>query len=134
MRRPWDKNKNIFKKSLNILKEEDGLIISGPWARIFMIIMFVAAIICFVVGYTTAGVWIIFWLIVSIIWSLISYGIEKRREAKYTKEVIDKTVNGTEDSSKDLEKSSENNNIYCPYCGTELPSDAKFCKSCGKKI
>lgn len=129
-----NKNQHIFKKVLNTLRKEDGLIIRGPWARIFMIIMLIAAIVCFLVGYITAGTWITFWLIVSVIWSLISYGIEKRREAKYKKEEIDKKVNYIEKNNKDLRKSSDNSNIYCPYCGAELPNDAKFCKSCGKKI
>ena len=24
--------------------------------------------------------------------------------------------------------------VYCPYCGTENPSEAKFCRRCGRKL
>jgi len=24
--------------------------------------------------------------------------------------------------------------VYCPYCGTENPSEARFCRKCGRKL
>lgn len=27
----------------------------------------------------------------------------------------------------------EDNNIYCKHCGSEIDSDSKFCKKCGKE-
>ena len=40
-------------------------------------------------------------------------------------------IENTKEENKELPIS---NNIYCPYCGVELPIKAKFCKNCGKEI
>lgn len=40
-----------------------------------------------------------------------------------------------EDSTiKEPKNTSRNDKIYCPFCRTELPSNAKYCKHCGEEI
>jgi ribosomal protein L40E len=34
---------------------------------------------------------------------------------------------------EEVKESDENENIFCMHCGTQLPTDAVFCKKCGKK-
>lgn len=36
--------------------------------------------------------------------------------------------------AKSVEESSRSTAMHCSDCGTELDSDAKFCRKCGKKI
>lgn len=36
--------------------------------------------------------------------------------------------------AKSVEESSRSTIMHCSGCGTELDSDAKFCRKCGKKI
>ena len=53
------------------------------------------------------------------------------RKAERFGERIEKEV---KEFVKSVEQSSHSKAKYCPDCMTELDSDAKFCRKCGKKI
>ena len=57
--------------------------------------------------------------------------------------MLKETANKTADINKDAVKTiahsvkegfSDENTIYCKYCGTPIDSDSTFCKNCGKKL
>lgn len=58
-------------------------------------------------------------------------------------EMLRDTANKTADINKDAVRTiahsikegfSENDTVYCKYCGAEIDRDSKFCKECGKEI
>lgn len=55
------------------------------------------------------------------------------------KSIYDDMANATKDSTtahfKAIKKGlTEDDTMYCKYCGTEIPKDSKFCKNCGKEL
>lgn len=38
------------------------------------------------------------------------------------------------DVKRDVKKTEKEKELFCPNCGSKLPSDALFCKQCGSKI
>ena len=55
------------------------------------------------------------------------------------KSIYDDMANATKDGTtthfKAIKKGlTEDDTMYCKYCGTEIPKDSKFCKNCGKEL
>lgn len=55
------------------------------------------------------------------------------------KETADKTANIKKDAVKTIAHSikegfSDDDTIYCKYCGAQIDEDSKFCKNCGKEL
>ena len=58
-------------------------------------------------------------------------------------EILRQSANKTADINKDAIKTmarsvkegfTDDNSVYCKYCGTQVDADSKFCKKCGKEI
>lgn len=48
--------------------------------------------------------------------------------------MADATKDGVEITARAIKKGfTEEEGIYCKYCGSKIDSDSKFCKKCGKK-
>lgn len=48
--------------------------------------------------------------------------------------LADATKNGVETTTRAIRKGiTEDEKIYCKYCGDKIDKDSKFCKSCGKE-
>ncbi len=55
------------------------------------------------------------------------------------KETMDKGVDISKNAIKTIARSvkeglSDDDSMYCKYCGAQIDSDSKFCKECGKEI
>lgn len=49
--------------------------------------------------------------------------------------ILQMTKNSTTAHFKAIKKGlTEDDTMYCKYCGTEIPKDSKFCKNCGKEL
>lgn len=69
-------------------------------------------------------------------------------KAKYNvttnnKEILKKTADETADIHKDAVETimhsvknglSDNDKVFCKYCGEQIDADSTFCKKCGRKI
>jgi hypothetical protein len=48
--------------------------------------------------------------------------------------MADATKDGIETTTRAIKKGfTEEDSIYCKYCGAKIDKDSKFCKSCGKE-
>lgn len=62
---------------------------------------------------------------------------------KNNHDMLKETANQVADINKDAvetimhsvkEGLSDNNSIYCKYCGEQIDADSSFCKKCGKQL
>ncbi|MHA1721532.1 MAG: zinc ribbon domain-containing protein [Candidatus Baldrarchaeia archaeon] len=69
----------------------------------------------------------------------MSYGIEQSRQTEGTTDLgflfqSNESPKEASLSLKDYDESQASSIKFCMYCGTQLPSDAKFCYKCGKMV
>lgn len=81
--------------------------------------------------------WIILWgrLNLSIVKSYLNYGEDDLGEdLNQDKKNISTPQDSIKKEDSTLKETSRNDKIYCPFCRTELPAKAKYCKQCGEEI
>ena len=66
--------------------------------------------------------------------TLEEHGIRAERKSIYD-DMANATKDNTTSHFKAIKKGlTEDDTMYCKYCGTEIPKDSKFCKNCGKEL
>lgn len=53
----------------------------------------------------------------------------------FTTDMADATKEGIETTTRAIRKGlTEDEGIYCKYCGAKIDADSRFCKSCGRQL
>jgi ribosomal protein L40E len=67
--------------------------------------------------------------------AITSLLIRKNKSKKETeKEIQDMTTKQTQTSKAAVQSEKLRSNVFCIYCGEQLPEEATYCRKCGKKI